>query len=66
MKESGIYIMLYEQVKFQGRKISEIARETGMSRNTIKKYLRKGEQEHKAKPRVHVQRKDRYMAWQIL
>lgn len=49
MKESGIYIMLYEQVKFQGRKISEIARETGMSRNTIKKYLRKGEQEHKAK-----------------
>mgnify|MGYP002408257778 CR=1 FL=1 len=28
--------MLYEQVKIQGRKISEIARETGMSRNTIK------------------------------
>jgi DNA-binding phage protein len=33
MKESGTYIMLYEKVKLQGKSISEVARETGMSRN---------------------------------
>jgi transposase len=49
MKESGTYIMLYEQVKIQGKSISEVARMTGMSRNTIRKYLRNGEQLHKAK-----------------
>lgn len=49
MKESGTYIMLYEKVKLQGKSISEVARETGMSRNTVKKYLREGERQHQAK-----------------
>lgn len=49
MKESGTYIMLYEKVKLQGKSISEVARETGMSRNTVKKYLRGGELQHQSK-----------------
>lgn len=49
MKESGTYIMLYEKVKLQGKSISEVARETGMSRNTVKKYLKDGEQPHQLK-----------------
>lgn len=49
MKESGTYIMLYEKVKLQGKSISEVARETGISRNTVKKYLRVGEQQHQSK-----------------
>lgn len=49
MKESGISIMLFEQIKLQGKSISEVSRETGISRNTIKKYLKEGEQSHKSK-----------------
>ena len=49
MKESGTYIMLHDRIKIQGQTIAQVARETGMSRNTIKKYLREGEQEHKSK-----------------
>lgn len=49
MKESGISIMLFEQIKLQGKSISEVSRETGISRNTIKKYLKEGEQPHKSK-----------------
>lgn len=60
MKESGIYIMLYEQVKIQGKSISEVARMTGMSRNTIRKYLRNGEQVHKAKGRKRQSKLDPY------
>jgi len=48
MKESGTYIMLYDQVKIQGVTISEVARKTGMSRNTIRKYLIDGEKPHGA------------------
>ena len=47
MKESGTYIMLYDGIKIQEKSISQVARETGMSRNTIKKYLREGEKVHK-------------------
>ncbi|HQA59108.1 MAG TPA: MerR family transcriptional regulator [Acetivibrio sp.] len=60
MKESGTYIMLYEQVKIQGKSISEVARMTGMSRNTIRKYLRNGEQVHKAKGRKRQSKLDPY------
>lgn len=48
MKESGTYIMLYDQVKIQEKSISQVARETGMSRNTIRKYLAQGERPHGA------------------
>lgn len=51
MKESGISIMLFEQIKLQGKSISEVSRETGISRNTIKKYLKEGEPPHKSKGR---------------
>jgi len=60
MKESGTYIMLYEQVKIQGKKISEVSRMTGMSRNTIKKYLREGEKAHKATGRKKQSKLDPY------
>ena len=45
MKESGIAIMVREQVQIQGKSISQVAREFQMSRNTVKKYLREGEKE---------------------
>jgi len=48
MKESGTYIMLYDNIIIQGKKISELERETGISRNTIKKYLKEGEKPHKS------------------
>lgn len=51
MKESGVYIMLTERINLQGQSISEVSRDTGMSRNTIKKYLKEGEQPHKSKGR---------------
>jgi len=62
MKESGTYIMLYEQVKIQGKSISEVARMTGMSRNTIRKYLRNGEQLHKAKGQKRQSKLEPYKA----
>lgn len=46
MKESGITIMLRERIELQGQSISKVSRDTGISRNTIRKYLREGEQEH--------------------
>lgn len=49
MKESGTYILFHEMVNLQGKSISEAARKTGMSRNTIKKYLREGERQYQAK-----------------
>lgn len=49
MKKGGIAIMLMEEVRIQGKTISEVARERGLSRNTVKKYLREGEQPHKSK-----------------
>lgn len=60
MKESGTYIMLYEKVNLQGKSISEAARETGMSRNTVKKYLREGEKAHQAKGNTKVSKLDPY------
>ena len=51
MKESGVSIMLTERINLQGQSISEVSRDTGMSRNTIKKYLKGGEQPHKSKGR---------------
>lgn len=46
MKESGTFIMLKDKVEIQGKSISEVARETRMSRTTIRKYLVQGEQPH--------------------
>jgi transposase len=46
MKESGITIMLRERIELKGQSISKVSRDTGISRNTIRKYLREGEQEH--------------------
>jgi len=51
MKGSGTYIMLTEQVALQGKSIKQTSRETGMSRNTVRKYLREGEKPHKSKGR---------------
>lgn len=51
MKESGITIMLRERIELQGQSISKVSRDTGMSRNTIRKYLRDGEQKHGLKGR---------------
>lgn len=47
MKGSGTYIMLTERITVQGQSIRQVSRETGISRNTIKRYLRDGEQPHK-------------------
>ena len=60
MKESGTFIMLYERIKLQGQSISEVARETGISRVTIRKYLSEGEQAHKSKGQVKVSKLDAY------
>jgi transposase len=49
MKESGTYIMLLDEIRLQGKSISETARKTGMARNTIRKYLKEGECVHKLK-----------------
>lgn len=49
MKKGGIAIMLMEEITVQGRTISEVARERGLSRNTVKKYLREGERPHGSK-----------------
>ena len=38
MKESGTYIMQYDQVNIQEKSIPEVARELGISRNTIRKF----------------------------
>ncbi len=46
MKESGVSIMLKEKVGMQRRTISAVARETGMSRTTVRKYLKEGERPH--------------------
>lgn len=42
MKGSGITIMVRELHEMQGKSISEIARELGMSRATVRKYLKQG------------------------
>jgi transposase len=60
MKESGTFIMLYERIKLQGQSISEVARETGLSRVTIRKYLSGGEQAHKSKGTTKVSKLDAY------
>jgi len=60
MKESGIYIMLSDLINLQGKTISEVAREKGISRNTIKKYLREGEQPHKSKGMTKSSKLDPY------
>jgi len=60
MKESGIYIMLYDNIIIQGKKISELERETGISRNTIKKYLKEGEKLHKSLGKVKGSKLDSY------
>lgn len=52
MKERGTFIMLQEMHLVQGKTVSEIARETGMSRNTVRKYLIQGEQPHRLKGRT--------------
>lgn len=62
MKKGGIAIMLNERVRIQGRTISEVARELGLSRNTVKKYLREGEQPHKGKGRQFGSKLDDYKA----
>lgn len=49
MKERGISIMLQELKLMQGKNVSQIARETGMSRTTVRKYLEQGEQPHRLK-----------------
>lgn len=49
MKESGTAIMVRDQVKLQDKSISQVAREMNMSRNTVKKYLKEGEQEDRRK-----------------
>ncbi len=49
MKECGIAIMVREQVNLQDKSISQVAREMNMSRNTVKKYLKEGEQEDRRK-----------------
>ena len=60
MKESGTYIMLYEQVKIQEKSISAVSRETCMSRNTIRKYLVQGEQRHASLGKVKGSKPDPY------
>ena len=62
MKESGTYIMLHDRIKIQGQTIADVARETGISRNTIKKYLHEGEHEHKSKGRKRPSLLDAYKA----
>lgn len=43
MKGSGTTIMVRELHEIQGKSISEIARELGMSRATVRKYLKEGQ-----------------------
>lgn len=47
MKESGTAIMVRERIELQGESISHVARKMNMSRNTVKKYLREGDQKDK-------------------
>ncbi len=42
MKGSGDIIMVRDMRENQGKSISQIVRDTGMCRNTVKKYLREG------------------------
>jgi transposase len=60
MKERGTYIMLQEMNLMQGKNVSQIARETGMSRNTIRKYLSQGEQPHRLKGAIRGSKLDLY------
>jgi transposase len=52
MKERGTSIMLQEMKVMQGKNVSQIARETGMSRITVRKYLEQGEQPHRLKGKI--------------
>ena len=52
MKERGTFIMLQEMHLVQGKNVSQIARETGMSRTTVRKYLEQGEQTHRLKGKI--------------
>lgn len=60
MKESGTYIMLYDEVKIQGKSVSAIARELGISPTTIRKYLKNGEQPHGSLGKVKGSKLDPY------
>ncbi len=60
MKECGIAIMVREQVKLQDKTISQVAREMNMSRNTVKKYLKEGEQEDRRKGTKRASKLDPY------
>ena len=60
MKESGTYIMLSDMAKMQGKTVSQISRETGMSRNTVRKYLRQGYQPHQLNGRHRPSKLDPY------
>lgn len=54
MKESGTYIMMQDLSILQGKNISEIAREMGMSRTTVRQLLKNGHHPHASigKPRA--------------
>lgn len=43
MKGSGTTIMVRERHEMQGKSLSEIARELGMSRVTVRTYLKQGQ-----------------------
>ena len=60
MKESGISIMVREQIQMQGKSISQVARDLKMSRNTVKKYLREGEKEDRRVGQKRSSKLDRY------
>ncbi len=53
MKESGTYIMMQDLSILQGKNISGIAREMGMSRTTVRQLLKNGHHPHASigKPR---------------